>query len=137
MQIERKNKNSTVIPTSSMSDIAFLLLIFFMVSSLADADKELEITLPQSRISVQTTQKYFNIWIDKKGDIYYRGNKTTPPALTTHATYKLMSDPDVRALIRAEQDARYESVNAVMNALKDAGCTNVVFVSEKKAKNIK
>ena len=41
--LERKSKAATEIPSSSMADIAFLLLIFFMVSTVFQADKNRDI----------------------------------------------------------------------------------------------
>nr|OCA00645.1 Transport energizing protein, ExbD/TolR family [Leptospira interrogans serovar Copenhageni/Icterohaemorrhagiae] len=42
----KKKKNPPSIPVSSMADIAFLLLVFFMVTSVLDTDPDLPIALP-------------------------------------------------------------------------------------------
>jgi biopolymer transport protein ExbD len=47
MLIERKKQRSSEIPTSSMADIAFLLLIFFLVTTTIDMDKGINLTLPE------------------------------------------------------------------------------------------
>lgn len=134
MNIERRKKSQSIIPVSSMADIAFLLLIFFMLSSIADADREIPIELPESRISIQENEKYFNVWITKEGDIYFSGRKGTLNALTTHASYRMMATPEIRALIRAQRNARYEYINGVLDALKEGGIHNVVLVSKKRQK---
>ena len=46
MKIERRTRTESEIPTSSMADIAFLLIIFFMVTTVFSATKGLELTLP-------------------------------------------------------------------------------------------
>ncbi len=115
-----------------MADIAFLLLIFFMLSSIMEMEKEIPVKLPESRISVQEKGKYFNIWIDENGDYFFDNRKDSSANLATFARYKLASNPDTTALIRAEKDIPYEFVNAVMESLKEAGLHSIVLVSRKK-----
>lgn len=47
MLLNRKTRSSSEIPTSSMADIAFLLLIFFLVTTTIDMDKGINLTLPE------------------------------------------------------------------------------------------
>ena len=51
MTISRKRKGKAEIPTSSMSDIAFLLIIFFMATTKFDVKEGIKIVLPQSSTS--------------------------------------------------------------------------------------
>jgi biopolymer transport protein ExbD len=55
--MRRKKKPSSEIPTASMADIAFLLLIFFLVTTVFDEEKGLEIVLPEQDSEVQVSQK--------------------------------------------------------------------------------
>ncbi len=48
MKIGRKRKSKAEIPTSSMSDIAFLLIIFFMATTKFDVKEGIRIVLPQA-----------------------------------------------------------------------------------------
>ena len=47
MLIEKKKKPGAEIPSSSLADIAFLLLIFFLVTTTIDMDKGINLTLPE------------------------------------------------------------------------------------------
>jgi biopolymer transport protein ExbD len=132
MAFGRRLKNRSVLPVSAMADIAFLLLIFFMLSSISGEDKEIKIELPEARMSMQENNKFFNVWLNKEGELSFGAKKGTPEALTTFAQYKLRENPEVRVMIRASRDVKYESVNTVFEALKKAGAHYVVLVSEKK-----
>ena len=48
MKFNRKSKVQSVIPTASMADISFLLLVFFMVSTVFVRYRGLPVTLPQA-----------------------------------------------------------------------------------------
>ena len=46
MKVGRKRKGKAEIPTSSMSDIAFLLIIFFMATTKFDVKEGIKLVLP-------------------------------------------------------------------------------------------
>ena len=46
MLLEKRKKHPNEIPTSSLADIAFLLLVFFLVTTTIDMDKGLSLVLP-------------------------------------------------------------------------------------------
>lgn len=132
MMIKRKNKSRSLIPVSSMADIAFLLLIFFMLSSILEMEKEIPINLPESRIIKSETKKYFNIWITSDGSYHLDGKTGTAQNLVQYARYRSSGNPDIKALINADRNLSYEHINRILELLKEAGIHNVVMVSKKK-----
>jgi biopolymer transport protein ExbD len=132
MRIERRKKSRSIMPVSSMADIAFLLLIFFMVSSVLEMEKEIPVNLPESRISVSETRKYFNIWINSRGELYLDGKRDNLRNLVSFARYRISINADIKALISADRELPFEYINSAMEALKDAGVYNIVLVSKKK-----
>ena len=55
--LEKERKRSAEIPTASMADIAFLLLIFFLVVTTIDVDKGLGLTLPPKGEDIEIQKK--------------------------------------------------------------------------------
>lgn len=55
--LKKKARPSGEIPTASMADIAFLLLIFFLTTTIFDEEKGLPIVLPEPAEEVQVSQK--------------------------------------------------------------------------------
>ena len=53
----KKSKVSDEVPSASMADIAFLLLIFFLVTTTFPKDKGLAIVLPEEAEEIQVSQK--------------------------------------------------------------------------------
>ncbi|MCX7678017.1 MAG: biopolymer transporter ExbD [Spirochaetes bacterium] len=130
--IRKRIRPSSAIPVSAMADIAFLLLIFFILSNVSEDTIDIKMDLPQSHISEQETQRYFNVWVDEKGDIFFGGKKGTAQELTSYARFKMASNPQTKALIRASKTIKYEHINAIFESLKEAGVHNIVLVSKKK-----
>lgn len=71
MKFESKSKAESGIPLSSLPDIVFLLLIFFMVSSVFKEFSGLPITLPTARKieKLQGKRDIAYMWISKDGAI--------------------------------------------------------------------
>ena len=70
MELRRKAGTGAKIPTSSMADIAFLLIVFFMVTTIFKLEQGLAITLPRSEAGEKIPrEKIAHVWIDRQGTI--------------------------------------------------------------------
>ena len=70
---ERKSKASSEVPSSSLADIAFLLLIFFMVTTVFQSDKQRPIEWPQAEAAEKIDAKQkniLNIWMERSGTVF-------------------------------------------------------------------
>lgn len=72
---QRKKRRAVTVPIASMGDIAFLLIIFFLVCSEAAKDRnDLEVTLPTHEEVVKTKAVVIaRVAIDKQSEIYFDG----------------------------------------------------------------
>lgn len=71
----RRKRRQVPIPLASMGDIAFLIIIFFMLLSEAAKDKNLDLDLPQYAQAEQSKIKYAaHVAIDREGQIYMDGD---------------------------------------------------------------
>ncbi|MYG80517.1 MAG: biopolymer transporter ExbD, partial [Gemmatimonadetes bacterium] len=71
--LERKSKAATEIPSSSMADIAFLLLIFFMVSTVYQSDKNRQIEWANAEATEKMDEKQkdiLNVWVESNGAVF-------------------------------------------------------------------
>jgi biopolymer transport protein ExbD len=67
MQISRKTKVSEEIPTASMADVAFLLIIYFMVTSTFAATRGLDFALPEEEDNPPMIEKEESVLIEITG----------------------------------------------------------------------
>lgn len=75
-QLQRKKRRPVPVPVASMGDIAFLLIIFFMVASEISKEPELELTAPRSahveKVEVNVAAR---VAVDASGQIYLDGRQ--------------------------------------------------------------
>ena len=70
----KKKRRSVPVPIASMGDIAFLLIIFFMVCSEVTKEKKLNVTLPTSEhVEKNDDTLVARIAVDEAGQIYFDG----------------------------------------------------------------
>jgi len=76
--IKKKKIPEATIPTASMADISFLLLLFFLVSTVMDVDTGLGLTLPEiveDQIEVKIPpDRMANVLVNENGDVLIDGN---------------------------------------------------------------
>jgi biopolymer transport protein ExbD len=89
MGLKKKNKISTQFSTASMTDMIFLLLIFFMLTSGLVAPNSLNLKLPgSSRSKVQIDSKTDDVAINKSGSFYLNGKRISSGDLETSLAKK-------------------------------------------------
>ena len=70
MKIQRTTNSGPFIPTSSMGDIAFLLLIFFMVTTIFRQENGLPVELPRAEAGEEVNRELVsNVYINRQGQI--------------------------------------------------------------------
>lgn len=118
------------IPVSSMADIAFLLLVFFMVTSVLDSDPDVQVALPEVPGGEQLNKKIANIYLGADKSIYYNTMKMSLPEAISNVRAKLATNPDLKVLIHADKELSYGEVDAVFEYLKEAGALKVSLVTQ-------
>jgi biopolymer transport protein ExbD len=76
MALKKRNKTSAEFSMASMTDMIFLLLIFFVLNSAIVAPNSLNLKLPgSSRTKVQVDSKTDDVSISKDGNFYFNGKR--------------------------------------------------------------
>ncbi|MDR3276872.1 MAG: biopolymer transporter ExbD [Treponema sp.] len=115
----RKKKKQFIIPMNSMSDVAFLLLIFIMLVALINYRREVKIDYPEAadppKVSVEEN---LEVWIDRTGNIYLDGAPGNLKDVENAVTELYLNAPDTRLHIIADRDAPFEHVHRVLEILQ-------------------
>ncbi len=131
--LQRKSKASQEIPSSSMADIAFLLLIFFMVSTVFQKDKKREILWPEAEASEKIDAKQkeiLNIWVEPNGDVYINDLQWEMEEVRSVVRPLYVETQQLVVSIRSDQNVPYFHVDLLQKELQAAGALRVVFAAE-------
>lgn len=131
---EKSSKASSEVPSSSLADIAFLLLIFFMVTTVFQQDRDRPIQWPDAEAAEKIDEKQkniLNIWMERDGSIYIN-DQPVPMTDVSQIVAPLYADSE-RALvisIRGDRDVPYRFMDQVQQELVSAGVVRVVFAAQ-------
>lgn len=133
-RIAEKRITNPDIPTASQGDIAFLLIIFFMVSTTFRQGSGLKVTLPAAEKTERILKRrnVENIWIDRTGRISISDNLVSVSAVPAIIGEKIIQNPDLVVMLQADKDVAYGYVTDVLEGLKDARALKVTFGTEYK-----
>ncbi len=131
--IKSKNKVAAEIPTASMADIAFLLLVFFLVTTVFNEEKGLELLLPEAKAEeIQVSQKNMlhivvrpdNLIVLKKGK-----NPEEAPipidGLAERMRQEISLNPNVIAAVKTDPEASYNQMINVLDELQAAEASRI------------
>jgi biopolymer transport protein ExbD len=117
-----KKKESPEIPTSSMADIAFLLIIFFMVTAVFSATKGLEFSLPkeeQENLDSETEEAVF-IKVIPDGSLSVDCKAMELEGILDYLEPKLERFPDKPVILYTDAYAPYQAMISVYDVLASA-----------------
>lgn len=130
--IRKQSKVSDGIPTSSMADIAFLLLIFFLTTTVFDEEIGLQVVLPErgpeAEVDVPPSNLLFFLIQPDGSVLIRRGESQSEQPATARQVEGIMrqelaNNPNIIGVIQTSPQARYEDMVNVLDGIQSAGST--------------
>ena len=114
------------IPTSSMADIAFLLLIFFLVTTTIDMDKGLGMVLPAEGEELEINKKnILNCLINSTGNVLLGGEGVEIKNLSKTIRQKIAENDKLVISVKAHKASSYKDYVRVIDQLKQPNATRI------------
>jgi biopolymer transport protein ExbD len=117
-----------------MVDIAFLLLIFFMVTTVFQADRDRPIDWASAGAAEKIDEKQkniLNIWLEKTGQVYMNDQPFSMPDVSSYvAPLYAASDRALVISIRSDRQTPYRFVDQLQKELVEGGVVRVVFATQ-------
>ena len=131
MDLKRRQKSDPEIPTSSMADIAFLLIVFFLVTTTMNQDKGIGMQLPPAGESKKIQKKNIcNIWVNESGQILINLEDQVPLSqLRSNIQQRLTANEKLIVSLKASEETPYESFINVLDEIKLAGADKISLAS--------
>ena len=131
-KFKKKMTTESRIPTSSMADIAFLLLVFFMVTTVLKLEEGLPIALPKAEAAQDIPREnVIHIWVDRAGKISINDMIVTVGSVEGIVAQRIRVNPGIIVAFYTDEGAPYGVMNDIMEQLKRASAVRVSFASKK------
>ena len=137
MKLNRKTQSSSEISTSSLPDIIFMLLIFFMVTTVMREFEGLDVVLPRAKNIEKLESKRHTsyIWSTKDGLISVDDKLVNVPDLGEVMYVKISRDPKLTVSLRADENSIMETLTDIHTQLKKAQALKLNYSAMSELKN--
>lgn len=136
MRFLRTPRLPSIVPTGAMADLAFLLLLFLVVTTIHEVDRT-ALDLPDSRIRVEAQKGAAVVVLhrDASGELLYKfsdgramsGRLATAVDVYLQALPLVAVDPERQFVLRADGAVHFEKVDELLDQLRKAGVRNVLL----------
>jgi len=139
--IRPRNVQNQGIPTASMADIAFLLIIFFMVTITFEVDKT-QVALPKTDLRFEIPKKAAYISVTNTGTIRVSSGEEVsvvvpgPEDVLSFAAGVVAQNPSKEFVLKADQDVPYRYVDQVIDSLKQAKAKVIYLLSDQQTVDV-
>ena len=137
MSLKRRNKVEATFAMSSMTDLIFLLLLFFVMASTMSSPNDIKINLPQAKAKTNTKQVVAKVSIDELGNYFVALGKEKPIAidaedLEPYLVSVQQQDSTAYIALHADEDIAYKEVVRVLDIANQHKMKLVVATRNKK-----
>lgn len=131
MRLKRTVGSSAAIPTSSTADIAFLLLIFFLATTIFKMENGLPVNLPRAEMGQKVPkQKTAHVYLDAGGNISIDDFLIQMEMIEPIIAKKLSENSTLIVGLTIDEAVPYNLADDVMGQLKRANALNTSFTIE-------
>ncbi len=129
MQFNRTSKVGNIIPTASMADISFLLLVFFMVSTVFVRYRGVPVDLPEAEKieKLESRRNVLQVWVDSEGTINIEDKSIALEAIGAVVHQRLTANPRMIISLRGDKESQFGVVSDVMQELRKVEALRVNF----------
>jgi len=122
MLIGKRREKSTEIPTASLSDIVFLLLVFFLVTTSIDTEKGLDLVLPPpGDTELEMSKKNLtNILVNAEGQVLIDNEIVEIGDIARIVKDKIINNPLMVISLKTDKETQYRDYIRVLDQLKKA-----------------
>ncbi len=121
------------IPTASTSDVAFLLILFFMVTTVFRATTlKLKLDLPKAKSTerILIRRNVAHLFIDNTGRVFIDDSLVPKERVGARIAPKIAENAELVTILNIHEDIDYGIVDVVLDQLKEARAFKITFATE-------
>jgi biopolymer transport protein ExbD len=130
MHLRAKHKRSVILNVTSLVDVLFLLLIFFMVSTTFVSTPAIKLELPKAKNADAVRQDPLIVYVDMNGNIFINDEPVDMALFEAAIQAKLEEHDEKAVVLKADSRVSHGNVVEIMDVLKGAGTRRLVVSTE-------
>ncbi len=130
MQLSTRKKRKPIINITSLIDVLFLLLIFFMVSSTFLDEPGLKLALPKAGSAETGEKQEYTLYITAEGDIFLNSIPVPEDSLEYRLKAILPKMKDATLTLRADKEVRHGQVVYAMDKARLVGVKKLIVATQ-------
>jgi len=119
------------VPLTSLIDIVFLLLIYFLLTTNFMVEEGIKIKLPQAKASTPQVEEVITVYVDRQGRAFLGTREVSMAALFDGLKEMIGSKEDKLVVVRADRAVILNKAVKVMDVAKAAGAGRLCLATEK------
>ncbi|MGE5189653.1 MAG: ExbD/TolR family protein [Gemmatimonadota bacterium] len=108
------------IPITNLVDVLFLLIVFFMLSTVLSFDRGIGVKLPETRTAGRISNKGVNVLVSRDGSVFVDGTQVALERVGEVVATKRKSAGG-NVILKSDRETRYQAIADVMDRLLEAG----------------
>lgn len=126
-----KKRYQVQMPMTSLIDIVFMLLIYFLLTTNFMVDEGIKVKLPQARAAAPTTEETITVFVDVRGRTFINETEVSLDRLFDRLKEKIGGRDDELVVVRADRAVILNKAVKVMDIAKAAGAGRLCLATEK------
>ncbi len=132
MKFKKKSEVKSEIPTASMPDIIFMLLVFFMVTTVLREFEGLPLILPSATKieKLESKRNTTHVWVSKAGLVSIDDKRVPIPTVRNVVWAKMAENPKLTISFKADRDTPMRIITNVQQEFRHAGALKVNYATK-------
>jgi biopolymer transport protein ExbD len=134
MRLKQPKRPASLIPTASMADIAFLLIVFFMITTSITVDRT-AVALPTSLERVEVPKDAAVVAVERDGVVHFSDGAEQSHVINMSdvlpaAAFVIEKNSLMWFIVKADGEAQYQFIDQVMEQLRQASVRNIAMLTQ-------
>ena len=130
-RLRKSTGGGVQVPLTSLIDIVFLLLIYFLLTTNFMVEEGIKIKLPQAKASAPQTEEVITVYVDQEGRAFLEDREGSEGVLFDRLKVMIGAQKDKLVVVRADRAVILNKAVKVMDVAKAAGAGRLCLATEK------
>ena len=131
LTFKKRERYTIQAPLTSLIDIVFMLLIYFLLTTNFMVDEGIKVKLPQAQASAPQVQREITIYVDESGQAYLMDQPVALDQLFTRLKKMIGGESDRLVVVKSDRRVILNKAVKVMDIAKAAGAGRLCLATEK------